>query len=131
MSQQLRDEARRLKNDILKRDKNQCYVCGFGCVIVLVTHYIVPIAKGGTSNEENLVTLCPNCHAIVHKLSPHAHQIELDELNIETDPVLWPDELWQIWSWANHSALPDDRWKRLYAIALMQQMEGTDYGWAN
>jgi len=29
-------------------------------------HHIVPISEGGTSDEENLILLCPNCHKKAH-----------------------------------------------------------------
>lgn len=30
-------------------------------------HHIIPRAKGGTDNFDNLILLCPNCHRLVHK----------------------------------------------------------------
>lgn len=30
-------------------------------------HHIVPESEGGTSTEDNIATLCANCHAVVHK----------------------------------------------------------------
>jgi hypothetical protein len=33
---------------------------------VLTRHHIKPVAKDGESWIENIVRLCPNCHALVH-----------------------------------------------------------------
>ena len=29
-------------------------------------HHIIPVAKGGSSGEENVIVLCPNCHKMAH-----------------------------------------------------------------
>lgn len=45
--------------------KEICYLCGF--TKALEIHHIIPRAKGGNNKIENLVMLCPNCHALTHK----------------------------------------------------------------
>lgn len=30
-------------------------------------HHIIPLSKGGTNDHLNLITLCPNCHRLVHR----------------------------------------------------------------
>ena len=47
---------------------------GFRCAnpvcrtpLTLEIHHIVPISKKGGDSEDNLVALCPNCHALYHK----------------------------------------------------------------
>ncbi len=32
-------------------------------------HHIFPISEGGTDNIDNAITLCPNCHDVVHEKS--------------------------------------------------------------
>lgn len=45
-----------------------CFICGEDNSVVLEEHHIVPRRYGGTDDEENLVTLCANCHSAVEKL---------------------------------------------------------------
>lgn len=59
---QLRDRRR-----ITNRDKI-CKVCGFNVYILLHRHHITPRQNGGCNNDDNMICLCPNCHAAVHKL---------------------------------------------------------------
>ncbi len=41
-----------------------CEICGYrGLVIV---HHKIPISKGGTNDESNLIVLCEKCHADAH-----------------------------------------------------------------
>lgn len=43
----------------------KCLICGFDEIIEV--HHIIPRAKGGTDDEDNLVVLCPNHHALADK----------------------------------------------------------------
>lgn len=52
------------KKKVEKRGGN-CIVCGFDSIVHL--HHIVPISEGGLFNKRNLVCLCPNHHAMLHK----------------------------------------------------------------
>lgn len=52
-----------LKQYILDRDDNKCYICGRD--IRLHVHHIIPRRKGGPHKPENLVTLCSGCHRSV------------------------------------------------------------------
>jgi predicted HNH restriction endonuclease len=31
-------------------------------------HHVIPVAKGGGNEADNLVVLCPNCHAMAHRI---------------------------------------------------------------
>ena len=50
--------------EIFKRDNFKCQYCGSGVVdgARLAVDHIIPIAKGGTTNAENLITSCYACN---------------------------------------------------------------------
>ena len=54
------------KEAVLNRDNYKCQHCGKkNCR--LEVHHIVYRSKGGTDDENNLITLCEECHDSVHK----------------------------------------------------------------
>lgn len=57
---------------ILKRDKHQCAICGRKPAdyvdLELHVHHIRPWARGGLTEDKNLITLCQTCHK---GLDPH------------------------------------------------------------
>lgn len=58
--EQMRREAKKVMEEKLK-------VCGnCGSKDRVEIHHIVPISKGGTNNEGNLVYLCNKCHHLAH-----------------------------------------------------------------
>lgn len=46
--------------------QDACAVCGLDDPRVLIVHHKVPLSQGGTSERDNLKTLCRNCHAMAH-----------------------------------------------------------------
>jgi hypothetical protein len=55
-----------IRNNILRRDNYACCNCRY--TKKLHVHHIVPLSRGGTNNETNLITLCERCHIMIH---PH------------------------------------------------------------
>jgi len=53
------------KNIAIRRDNFACVICGFDATVHV--HHIAPRSKGGDHDPANLVTLCPNHHAMVHR----------------------------------------------------------------
>jgi 5-methylcytosine-specific restriction endonuclease McrA len=49
----------------LQRDGAKCRLCGFD--VVMHVHHIIHKARGGNNDLDNLITLCPNHHAMVHR----------------------------------------------------------------
>ena len=50
--------------DALTRDQYRCIYCGRGSGIVeLQIDHLVPVAKGGTNDPDNLVAACRDCNA--------------------------------------------------------------------
>jgi hypothetical protein len=59
---------RKLSRLVKLRDGEQCQVCGDrrgDLYCVPHTHHIIPRSRGGPDNQENLITLCDLCHAVV------------------------------------------------------------------
>ncbi|MBI1930628.1 HNH endonuclease [Candidatus Poribacteria bacterium] len=57
--------------DVRKRVLHEAgYKCGnpvCRTILTLDIHHLVPVADGGPDDPENLLALCPNCHALHHK----------------------------------------------------------------
>lgn len=52
-----------LRFRILKRDGYQCCLCGRSAPgVVLEVDHRIPVSKGGTNDESNLMTLCFDCN---------------------------------------------------------------------
>ena len=49
---------------VYRRDGYLCALCGNGGHLQI--HHAIPRAAGGSDFVENLITLCPRCHAAVH-----------------------------------------------------------------
>lgn len=43
-----------------------CVICGWNKTSCDV-HHIIPVSNGGKNEITNLITLCPNCHRMVHR----------------------------------------------------------------
>lgn len=58
--------AKRLRMQIIKRDRGRCVICGRSpfedVTIELHVHHIIPWGRGGLTETENLATLCHTCH---------------------------------------------------------------------
>jgi len=46
----------------------RCFICGEDNTTVLQEHHILPRRYGGGNSDDNLVTLCANCHEAVEKI---------------------------------------------------------------
>jgi 5-methylcytosine-specific restriction endonuclease McrA len=54
-----------LRNRVLRRDGWRCQFCGMMCD--LEVHHKEFRSHSGDDSEENLITLCAQCHAGVHR----------------------------------------------------------------
>ena len=79
-----RTNNRRGKQAARIRDGGKCVICGFSHATAV--HHIIPKRSGGTDRVENLVTLCPNHHYMVH-----ANLISFDEIKIHGKPFSYPE----------------------------------------
>lgn len=54
----------RLRKKVYARDGYRCALCDSGKYIQI--HHCIPRGKGGKNTEQNLITLCSDCHAMAH-----------------------------------------------------------------
>jgi hypothetical protein len=55
--------ASAIRIEVLRRDGNKCRECGRTAgQVPLEIHHVVPVAKGGTDEMSNLITLCKSCN---------------------------------------------------------------------
>lgn len=56
-----------IRTAIFRRDNLTCQVCGYDEDIrQLVIHHRIQVSEGGKNDEDNLVTLCKQCHRDIH-----------------------------------------------------------------
>lgn len=71
---------------LLEQAGHRCTVCNAPYVDI---HHINPIEKGGKTEYDNLIVLCPNCHRRVHKENiPDARQLKHYKLKLEVTSEL-------------------------------------------
>lgn len=57
----------RTRREVLARDRHRCRAPGCDHRRFLEVHHVVPRARGGTNDPENLITLCSACHRVWHE----------------------------------------------------------------
>lgn len=58
-----------LRARIISWANGKCQICAYGYTEILTVHHIVPVHLGGTAKASNLVAICPNCHAHIHRFA--------------------------------------------------------------
>ncbi len=69
---------------------HRCFICGNDNPNVLETHHVVPRRHGGEDTEENLVTLCANCHRCVERIYDKRFYRRLGVEPVEEDQQVLP-----------------------------------------
>ena len=64
----------RIRNEYVKTHPfcEECFKRGH-MTLVDEVHHIVPVARGGTHNAENLMSLCKSCHTKIHEKMGDRH----------------------------------------------------------
>ncbi len=75
MAKRPEDTPVALRKEVIERDGKSCRKC-FCKPSLLHIHHIVPVENGGEAIIDNLITLCPTCHA-------ECHAVELLSIDIE------------------------------------------------
>jgi 5-methylcytosine-specific restriction endonuclease McrA len=52
-----------IRNQAIKKYGNKCELCGYN--LAIDTHHIIPKKEGGLYKINNLIVICPNCHALI------------------------------------------------------------------
>jgi hypothetical protein len=68
----------RIRREVLQRDGHRCQAPGCGHMAFLEVHHRVPVAAGGRTMAENLVTLCAHCHRELHRREDDLRQAGRD-----------------------------------------------------
>ena len=66
------DSYRDLCRNVLERDGWRCQFCGR--MVHLEVHHQQSRSRSGDDVEENLITLCAECHASLHRKNPDMMQ---------------------------------------------------------
>jgi hypothetical protein len=59
--------SRDVRNKVLVDAMHRCCLCPEHREIVDL-HHVVPISEGGPNTENNLMAVCPTCHATIHRI---------------------------------------------------------------
>jgi 5-methylcytosine-specific restriction endonuclease McrA len=59
------DSYRKLRSEVLKRDGWRCQTCGSSDD--LQVHHLCSRSRLGDDTDENLITLCADCHSDIHR----------------------------------------------------------------
>ncbi|MCK9996210.1 MAG: HNH endonuclease [Candidatus Krumholzibacteria bacterium] len=70
----------RLRRLVLARDGYRCQGPGCGHTRFLEIHHRIPVALGGRTEMENLVTLCSGCHRGLHQREEELRAANRDPL---------------------------------------------------
>lgn len=136
-----RAPSARVRREVFERDGQACVRCGLQAgVVPLELAFIVSPATGGTSDPDNLITLCPNCHfavdrtprlsgeeeiwSRVEELSPGEQSRLLAWMALGRRPVSAIEQVWQLYSTAPSSKR--DALKERLALAVSARDEGAE-----
>lgn len=50
-----------------REDNKECQICGQNEYPINVIHHVKQRNEFGSDDPNNLITVCPNCHAMIHK----------------------------------------------------------------
>ena len=82
-----------IKRRTREKDNYQCVRCGSDNSLQI--HHIIPLARGGAHELENLATLCKNCHRLAHKGRPNENGeiwgMKYSQTVYESENEFWND----------------------------------------
>ena len=83
--------SKRLRFEILRRDGHRCRYCGRGVDegAKLTIDHVMPVALGGTDEDDNLVTACADCNAGKTSSAPDAEHVA----KVADDSIRWAEAM--------------------------------------
>jgi len=66
--------SKRVKDAVWERDNHRCILCG--SAQAMPNAHVVPRAQGGKGVEQNIVTLCQNCHRALDQTTQRKHLLQ-------------------------------------------------------
>ena len=73
------DISQKVKNAVWERDNRRCVVCG--TIYAMPNAHIIRRSHGGLGIEENIVTLCQECHRKFDEGRNHEHEIVKEKIH--------------------------------------------------
>lgn len=64
-----KDNSNAYRRKALRFYRKECYICGFNLFPEIIIIHHIDLDRRNPSIE-NLIPLCPNCHAVIHKVLP-------------------------------------------------------------
>lgn len=78
--------SRRLRFEVLKRDRHRCFYCGQRAPDVpLTVDHVIPTALGGTDDPSNLVAACADCNGGKSSVHPNSEVVA----DVDRDALRW------------------------------------------
>lgn len=78
--------SRRLRFEILRRDKHTCRYCGASAPDVpLTVDHVIPTTLGGGDEPSNLVTACQSCNGGKTSIAPDSELV----VDVQQDALRW------------------------------------------
>ena len=84
------DIKKSVKDKVWERDKNRCIVCQ--SPFAMPNAHFIPRSKGGLGIEQNIVTLCQECHHITDQTEHRQFMLEKIEKYLKSKYDDWDKE---------------------------------------
>jgi len=63
-----------------------CQICGHQNESILEEHHLIPARRNGPDSDENLVTVCPNCHKALENIYDRSFWELVEKRDIRREP---------------------------------------------
>jgi 5-methylcytosine-specific restriction endonuclease McrA len=84
------DIKKSVKDKVWERDKNRCIICQ--SPFAMPNAHFIPRSKGGLGIEQNIVTLCQECHHITDQTEHRQFMLEKIEKYLKSKYDDWDKE---------------------------------------
>lgn len=81
------------RSAVLERQEGYCHLCSRYVAHVMQLHHIKPLEKLGLTTLENIVGLCPTCHAVLHSIAWTREDEKISQLVTYFDDNHTPEQV--------------------------------------